>query len=322
VRLLLGESFGWPDGDLANVWLRAWSGLTGNDPPALTALDTRVFRIVLAALVGIALASSGVALQALLRNPLAEPFILGLSTGAIVGVLLWEWFARAQGVVLWPQHLGALAGAAMSMAIVYAASRRHGTLDPLGLLLVGVVLSTINGAVVMFLHYVMSGPSPPVSRWMMGGLNEALDAPTVWVIMATIAAGGGVLLRSAPSMDVATFSDAEAQSLGVNLPRLRTILFAVASLLAAAGVVLAGPLAFVGFICPHLARMLFGPAHRVLLCASALIGVMLMLGADMVTIGIDLKWNLGQLPLGIFTAVVGGVVFLWMLRSKLGGGVG
>ena len=123
-------------------------------------------------------------------------------------------------------------------------------------------------------------------------------------------------------MDVATFSDAEAQSLGVNLPRLRTILFAVASLLAAAGVVLAGPLAFVGFICPHLARMLFGPAHRVLLCASALIGVMLMLGADMVTIGIDLKWNLGQLPLGIFTAVVGGVVFLWMLRSKLGGGVG
>lgn len=296
LRLFAGEPFQWPDPEV---------------------FDVRLFRVVLGCLVGVALASSGVALQTLLRNPLAEPFILGLSTGATVGYLLFQWLGRQSGQLMVPQHVGAVVGAAASAVVVYYASRRHGVLDPLGLLLVGVVLSTINAAIIMLLHFLLRGPAPPVDPWMMGHLNESLAGGLVWLVAAVIGVCFVALVLVGPSMDVATFSDGEAQSLGVNLPRMRRVLFAVASLLAAAGVVLAGPLAFVGFVCPHLARLLLGPSHRVLLCASALIGAIMILLADVVIVCIDAQWNTGQLPMGIFTAVVGGLVFLWMLRSRM-----
>lgn len=298
------------------VVLRLFAG----DPfqwPGPQVLEVRLFRVVLACLAGVALASSGVALQTLLRNPLAEPFILGLSTGATVGLLLFRWMGRQDDQVMLPQHIGAVVGAAASAAVVYFASRRHGVLDPLGLLLVGVVLSTINGAIIMLLHYLLRGPSPPVDPWMMGHLNEALDIAVVWPVATAIGLCFVVLVLLGPSMDVATFSDGEAQSLGVNLVRLRRVLFGVASLLAAAAVVLAGPLAFVGFVCPHIGRLMLGPSHRALLCASALIGAIMILLADVVIVCIDAAWNTGQLPMGICTAVVGGMVFLWMLRSNL-----
>ena len=296
LRLFAGEPFHWPDSQI---------------------LQVRLFRVVLACLVGVALASSGVALQTLLRNPLAEPFILGLSTGATVGLLLLRWLGPQYGHAMVPQHVGAVVGAVASALVVYFASRRHGVLDPLGLLLVGVVLSTINGAIIMLLHYMLRGPSPPIEPWMMGHLDEGLDGATVWSAAATILISFVVLVVVAPSMDVATFSDDEAQSLGVNLARLRRVLFAVASLLAGAAVILAGPLAFVGFVCPHLGRLVLGPTHRILLFASALIGAVMILLSDVVIVCIDARWNTGQLPMGIFTAVVGGMVFLWMLRSNL-----
>ncbi|MEE9211684.1 MAG: iron ABC transporter permease, partial [Phycisphaeraceae bacterium] len=230
-------------------------------------LLSRLARVRSCVIVGVALATSGVALQVLLRNPLAEPFILGLSTGAGVGVI-------AQSVLAWwlyqqvgPSHLGALLGAAASMLIVYAAARRRGVIDPLGLLLVGVVLSTINGALIMLLNYVAGpgGVKEQLSLWMMGYISESVDAVSIWLVAAVTGGGLGLLLYLAGAMDVATFSDTEAQSLGVNLTRLRTTLFLVASVLAAGAVVLAGPIAFVGLVSPHLTRLLIGPSHRTLL---------------------------------------------------------
>ena len=320
LRLFFGDGIGWPRGDVWAMLARPFKGLFGGPVEPVTELDVRCFRVALACLVGVSLSTSGVALQALLRNPLAEPFILGLSTGATLGVMLLQWLGQRHDQVMAPEHIGALAGAAATMGLVYVASHRRGVLDPLGLLLVGVVLSTINGAVIMLLHYIMSeGTTPPVTRWIMGYLNEGLDARTVWIVAVVAMVGLGCLLKVAPAMDVATFSDAEAHSLGVNLTRLRTILFSAASLLAAGAVVLAGPLAFVGFICPHVGRLIFGPSHRVLLVGSAMLGAMLILLADVLIVGFDATWNLGRLPLGIFTAMVGGVGFLWMLRSHLGG---
>jgi len=138
-------------------------------------------RLLVAALVGAALAVAGVALQALLRNALAEPFILGLSTGAAAGMVAQRWLAAAMGVTLGVGYGGAALGASVSMGIVFLASRRHGLLDPLGLLLTGVVMSTINGALIMLaVHLKPALLRVELSQWMMGYLSGDAGTPASW----------------------------------------------------------------------------------------------------------------------------------------------
>ncbi|MBI1336178.1 MAG: iron chelate uptake ABC transporter family permease subunit [Phycisphaera sp.] len=291
----------------------------------------RLFRLLSGSTIGIALAVSGVCLQALLRNPLAEPFILGLSSGAAVGVILQRLtllLLTGAGVMvqhyerLGAIHLGALVGAGATMSIVLLASRRRGVIDPLGLLLTGVVISTINGAIIMFANYI-TGPAGivvEINQWMMGYLSENVGYPTLVPVACVTLAGLGLVLMQSRAMDVASFSQTEARSMGVHVARLRLILFAVASILAAGAVVLAGPIAFVGLVCPHVGRLYVGPRHGPLLIASALLGAMLILLADASSALIHLFLQTGLMPLGIFTAIVGGPVFLWMLRPQLGRG--
>ena len=332
-RLSIGSSgVGWPSG-----------------PYATDILDARQHRLVLALVVGAALAVSGVALQALLRNPLAEPYVLGLSTGAAVGIMAQSllvytlYFSMAEAsdvgqdtVVAavapaptskvdlpgWVGHhqIGALAGAMLSVLIVFMASRRRGVIDPVGLLLTGIVLSTINGAIVLMLNYLVGpgGLRDDLMHWMMGFLDEDVGRQTVAVVVALTVAGLFLLLFYAPEMNIATLSEGEALSLGVHLGRLRTLLLLVASVLAAGAVVLAGPIAFVGLICPHLTRLLLGPRHGTLLIGSAFVGASLIVLSDLASVLIDLRWKIGLMPIGIFTALVGGPVFLWMLRPHLG----
>lgn len=322
LRMAIGDPFGWPQGSLAQSAGQLFIGKPWFAEASIGVMDIRLLRVVDACLVGAALAAAGVALQALLRNPLAEPFILGLSSGAGVGVMTQMFLAYHLHRTFGANHIGALLGTAATMLIVYGASRRRGTLDPLGLLLVGVVISTINGAIIMLLNY-LPGPAglrDDVARWMVGYLNEGVGAPMVRITFVGAAAGITLLAWAGRSMDVATFSDTEAMSLGVNLSRLRILLFAVASVLAAGAVVLAGPIAFVGLICPHLARLMLGPRHRTLVLGSALLGAILILLADTVSVAIDLWRGIGLLPIGIFTAMIGGPVFLWMLRPQLGRG--
>jgi iron complex transport system permease protein len=209
-----------------------------------------------------------------------------------------------------------------TMGVVYLASRRRGVIDPLGLLLVGVVMATINGALIMFISYFSSGQAglrEDLFRWMMGYLNENVTGRTIlWTALVTVA-GLLTLIFYGRQMDAASFSDDEAHSLGVNLQRLRLILFVVASVLAAGAVVLAGPLAFVGLICPHLVRLMLGPGHRSLVIGSAMLGATLVTLADVASVGLD--FGQGLMPIGIFTAVLGGPVFVMMLRSSLGRGM-
>ena len=285
-------------------------------------LDTRLLRLALAIIVGVALSVSGVSLQALLRNPLAEPFILGLSSGAAVGVVVQMIFAMTFRADLGAGHIGAAIGASAAMAIVFLAGRKRGHIDPLGLLLVGVVLSTINGAILMLLLYLAGKGQvrDDLSRWMMGNLNEGVQSGTIAVVAIAVVAGVLVLIVSARAMDVATFSDAEARSMGVNLKRLRIVLFVAAGVLTAGAVVLGGPIAFVGLICPHIARILVGASHRSLLIASAMLGASLIIFSDVAAALLDLWQNVGRVPIGIFTAMLGGPMFLWMLRPSLGRG--
>ena len=324
LRLMIGEEVGWPGGSvfraLGQVFFGQWQ-TTARPPAADTLLTIRLLRLVLGLVVGTALASSGVALQALLRNPLAEPYILGLSSGAAVGVMLQMILSQFVAGWIGASHLGALAGALAAMGVVYVAGRRRGVIDPLGLLLVGVVLSTINGALIMVLHFVYAPPGVynDLARWMMGFLNETVGPANVLSITVLTMACVALLVRLGPAMDAAGFSDAEALSLGVSLARLRKLLFVIAGALAAGAVVLAGPIAFVGLICPHVARLLLGPGHRTLLLGAALAGAALIVLAD--TAATLLDFGQGRMPLGIFTAMIGGPAFLWMLRPHLGRGV-
>ncbi len=218
------------------------------------------------------------------------------------------------------QRPGAATGAGLSMAIVYAAGRKRGVVDPLGLLLAGVVLSTINGALIMLAVHLFPGVlRVELSQWMMGYLEVgAVGTWTLPGVAGLTAIGAGWLWWKGRAMDVATLSSAEAASLGVAVTRLRGELFVIATALAAGAVMLAGPVAFVGLVCPHVARWLVGPGHRATLGAAMLLGMALMWLADTAGAAAALVGGVGVVPLGVFTAVVGGVAFLWMLRPQLG----
>jgi len=320
LRLVAGTTFGWPPGDGGEALRRLLPGVEAGGP--VSVLDIRLLRVILAVVVGASLATSGLALQGLLRNPLAEPFVLGLSTGAAVGFMGQALIGRAVGEPLGVGWTGAVVGAAISSGIVFAAGQRRGVVDPLGLLLAGVVLSAVNGSIVVMLNYMVGpgGMRDQLIQWMMGHLNEGVDSRTLFAIGALCALGIGLTWRLGRSMDVAGFSDVEAVSLGVAIGRLRVWLFLVASVLAAGAVVLAGPVAFVGLICPHAARLLLGPAHRPLVAGSAMLGSVLILLADTASVGIDTLTGIGRMPVGIFTALLGGPAFIWLLRPRLGRG--
>ena len=261
-------------------------------------------------------------MQALLRNPLAEPYVLGLSSGAAAGVMGQALLARWWGLAAVSPGFGAVVGAGLAMGVVYMAGRRRGLIDPVGLLLVGVVLAAVFGAVIMAMN-VLARESlrSDLLSWMMGYLDEGSSGWRLGVVAAVTGLGLGWLAWRGPAMDAATLSPSEAESVGVDLKRLRLGLFVWASVLAAGAVVLSGPIAFVGLIAPHLGRLALGPGHRGLVWASAMIGAGLVVMADTSAAGLD--WavsGLGLMPVGVFTALIGGPVFVAMLRPHLGRG--
>ncbi|MEE9405361.1 MAG: iron ABC transporter permease [Algisphaera sp.] len=310
---------------LAAVLLRlilgsAGVGLPDGETLARVVFGHRVDRVVVGSVVGVALAVAGVALQTLLRNPLAEPFLLGLSTAAALGMVAQWWVADVMGWHLGAGYGGAMVGTLVCMAVVYVAGRRGGMLDPLALLLTGVVIGTINGAAIMLL--VKLRPRllrDDLANWMMGFLRVDISGWTLGVIAAMTAAGLAWMMMASRALDVATLPPAEATALGAHIPRLRRALFVVSGVLAAGAVVLAGPVAFVGLIAPHLARRLVGPGHAQLVPAAAVLGAVLVIAADTAGAACALVFHVGVIPLGVFTALIGGVSFLGMLRGGRAG---
>ena len=296
-RLLVGDTFGWPGGEIFNI---------------------RGQRLILGILVGGSLSVAGVLLQALLRNPLASPYVLGVSTGAALGVMVaLTAFGSASAVLLGVDQLAALLGAVLTMVLVYGLSQRRGWVDPLGLLLVGVMMNAMNGAAIMFLNYLNPhGAKAQIAVWMMGYLNENAGGSVIVIVAAASIICVAIAYALGRSMDVATLSDSEAQSVGLNLPAVRLALFGLAGVLTAGSIVLAGPIAFVGLVCPHIVRLLIGPVHRPMIIGSALAGAALIVGADTAIKALDL--GQGLMPVGIVTALVGGPIFIGLLRPQLG----
>jgi len=299
---------------------RAPGGVVSLAWPAASYARFRLTALAVGVIVGSALAVSGVLLQALLRNPLASPFILGVSNGAGLGVMVAMYLSFAwRGTEL--GQLGqtgpAVVGALGTLSVVYALGQRRGWLDPVSLVLIGVVVSTICGAGIMFFqHLVPTGLRGQFTTWIMGHLPQGTSG-SMLLICGTITLAALVLsMCLGRAMDAATLGDDEARSIGLSIGPLRLGMFFLAGLLAAMTVTLAGPIGFVGLIAPHAARLVLGPRHTALVPGAALCGVILVVGSHAGSRLIDV--GAGQMPVGIFTALIGGPAFIWLLLSGRG----
>lgn len=291
-------------------WEVIWDALR-SDPGAGTArqiLQLRLERALNAFACGGLLALAGALLQVLLRNPLADPYVLGVSGGASAGAL----GALLLGLGGWWAATGsAFAGALLSMALVFALARGRGSWSPTRLLLTGVVIAAGWGALISFLLAV----SPDTQLrgmlfWLMGDLSLSRFSAAGPVILAL---GLLITLPLARELNVLVRGELRADALGVAVSALRTRLYFTASLLTAAAVTIAGNIGFVGLVVPHLVRLLGGRDHRILLPGAVLLGASLLLVAD--TLARTLLAP-QQLPVGVVTALLGVPLFLYLLQRS------
>jgi len=292
-------------------------GSTGIHWPSGNELIFRRESVLLASLVGAALASAGAAYQAVLRNPLADPYLLGASSGAAVAAYIWRLPALGGWLAEVGQETFAFAGALAAVAIVLAitTARSGRRLDPVTLLLVGVIVNAVNGAVYLLLnaiHKDIPGGGGETAL-LVGGIGHVTHAQFVCAAVLS-AIGWLVLLWLGGPMTVASLGDDQAQALGVRVERLRWIALAAASLVTAAAVAVSGPIAFVGLICPHAARRIVGADQRRLLPAATAAGAILLVLADAASRGLAAQNLIGsQLQVGILTGLLGGPFFLMLL---------
>jgi iron complex transport system permease protein len=275
----------------------------------------RLPRTLAAALVGAALAAAGVVFQALLRNPLATPFTLGVSAGAALGAMLAITFPLPfllGGVSSVP--IASFAGALGAVAIVYALAtvRRRG-LSTSVLLLAGITLNSFFSSVILFVQYLADfSQTFRTVRWLMGDLDVAGYAPILAALPFT-AAAFAVFAWLPRSLNVLTLGADAAAARGVDVQRIQRLSFFSASLATGAAVSLGGPVGFIGIIVPHLVRLLVGSDHRVVLPASALFGAAFLVACDVAARSLMAPM---ELPVGVLTAMIGGPFFLWLLIRR------
>lgn len=289
-------------------------------PESWPVASLRLHRALVATAVGASLACAGVLLQALVRNPLASPDLLGVTSGAGLGVTVASFVAFATGAapIAAPasQTAAAFVGASATLAAVLAWTHRRGGIDLVSLVLVGVIVGMTCAGATLILHHLMPDRGFAASAWLLGAIDEDLPPALLAAAWLALAASVALALTLARAIDTATLGEDEARSLGVRLARLRLALFLAAGLLTTMSVVLAGPIGFVGLIIPHAVRMVLGPHHRPLIVGAAIAGAATLVAADAAVSAFPLARG-GRLPLGVLTAVVGGPLFLLLLRSTL-----
>jgi iron complex transport system permease protein len=282
--------------------------------PGPRTLELRRDSVLIASLVGAALGAAGVTYQAVLRNPLADPYLLGVSSGANLAVYVWPLVFGAAPALLGSvsQQAFAFVGGAASVAVVFLLAQRNGRLDPVTMLLVGVIVNAVNGALFLLVHYltqrlVASAQSGDPLKLLVGAFNTNLTGAQQATAAACVLAGVAVLLGLSGALAVAGLGDAEAESLGVNVNRVRWAALVAASLVTASAVAVSGPIGFVGLVCPHLARLVVGADVR------RLLPVAIALGAALLAIADAGSRRLNQLPVGVLTGLLGGPFFLFLL---------
>lgn len=271
----------------------------------------RLPRTILAAFVGMALASSGGAFQALLKNPLADPFILGISGGAALGSIL------GVGLSLPFSAISALAfaGSCIAMVSIFAACGLKGRLDPTRLLLTGVIFNAFCFALILFINAVVTMEQAYQIIFLLIGNLEIVDMKTVLIVGAFVLAGFITLTIVSSRINVLSLGDEEASSLGINVRLIRAIVFVAASLMVGAAVAASGLIGFVGLFIPHIIRLIFGADYRLLIPASGLAGAAFLILSD--TAARTILMNTGYataLPVGVITALIGAPMFIVLLR--------
>lgn len=311
VSVFLSVAFGARVVSLADVWV----ALTGDgDDVTSAAIRSRVPRTVLAILVGASLGVAGAVLQAVTRNPLADPFILGINSGASLLVVMGIAFT---GAATMPEYIAfALAGAAIAAIFVYTVgSLGPGGPTPLKLALSGAIITaaftSLSSAILL--------PRIDVMRvfrfWQIGSVGRAETSDTL-LVLPILGVGAAICLVCARSLNILALGDETASGLGVPVVRTRLVAASGAIILCGAATALAGPIGFVGLIVPHLCRLVVGADHRWLLPVSAVAGATLVTVADVVG---RVLGRPGEIDVGVITALIGGPVFLWVVLRRTGG---
>lgn len=308
--IFLSVAFGARVVSLHDVWVAL---TTDSRDVTSAAVRSRVPRTVLAVLVGASLGMAGAVLQAVTRNPLADPFILGINSGASLLVVCGIAFA---GAATMPEYIVfALAGAALAAVLVYTiGSLGLGGPTPLKLALAGAIITaaftSLSSAILL--------PRIDVMRvfrfWQVGSVGRAETADTL-LVLPILVLGAAICLASARSLNILALGDEAAAGLGVPVVRTRLLSAAGAIILCGAATALAGPIGFVGLIVPHLCRLVVGADHRWLLPVSAIAGATLLTLADVVG---RVLGRPGEIDVGVITALIGGPVFLWVVLRKTG----
>ena len=303
--------------------LRALGGLlshgvdaTGDYPgwaPRLL-LDLRLPRILLALIVGAALSTAGASFQGIFRNPLAEPYLLGVSAGAGLGATVAIVWKPLSSLGVYALPLLAFVGATTAAFVVYRLATFKDRTDSASLLLSGVAVGSTLTAIMSFLMVATERDLHTVVVWLMGGLTTATWTK-IWITLPVVGAGFIYMLAVSRRMNLLLMGEERARELGIDSRRTRRNLMVVAALTTAAAVAFSGLIGFIGLMVPHIMRLLVGPDHRRLLPASALFGALLLLAADTIA---RTAIAPAEIPVGIITAATGGPFFLYLLRSRKG----
>ena len=297
--------------------------VAAGDPLATILFSVRLPRIFLSSLVGAALALAGSAFQSLLRNPLADPFVLGVSTGASLGSILYSILAASWAAAAAPagfvygRPLAAFAGAALVVGAVYflaGGGRRPGD-GSQNLLLAGIVLASFISSInVILLTSTSQADLRGIFYWLIGDLSRPFDA-SIYVVAAAVLCGSPLLYLFSRSLNLISLGEEDALILGVEVRRVKACVYLIASLLTGAVVSVSGPIAYIGLICPHMGRMMFGSDNRILFPAVFLFGAIFTLLAD--TLARTLL-SPAELPVGVITALIGAPLFVYLSRRRSG----
>jgi len=276
-------------------------------------LEIRLPRVILAGLVGAALATAGATYQGLFRNPLADPYLLGVAQGAALGAVIGFVFpVGGYGAGFGIVPLLAFAGALLSIIVVYSLARVGRTLPVTTVILAGVALGALLAAIVSYLIITSGEEMHGILFWLMGSFSLSRWSE-VGVALPYVVVGVGVLLLYARSLNVMQVGEEQAQQLGVNVERLKLVLLTAATLVTAAAVSFVGIIGFVGIIIPHAVRLIWGPDYRFLLPLAVLVGAIFLILADVVARTV---LSPSEVPIGIITALCGAPFFLYLLRRR------
>tara|TARA_B100002049_G_scaffold178459_1_gene135565 strand:- start:13607 stop:14614 length:1008 start_codon:yes stop_codon:yes gene_type:complete len=292
-----------------------WPARDTNGSAQVIVTAIRLPRAVLAMLVGAILAVSGAAMQGLFRNPLADPSLIGVTAGASLGASLAIVFGGALAGMagLTVVSIGAFLGAAGAVLLVYTLATRELVTSVTTMLLAGIAIGALAGAATALLEFVATNEMlRRISLWQMGGLDGATWTRVAVLVVVALPVVAG-LLALAPALNALLLGESEARHLGFAVDAIKTALIGLVALGVGVSVALAGAIAFVGLVVPHIVRLTLGPDHRLVLPGAALAGAVLLLAAD---VAARLVVAPAELPVGLLTALVGAPFFILLLRGS------